>query len=168
MSELLVQHEAHKARLARMGGALPSRVIPLPKVEPLKAKPPKVVLWRGINPAPYWRNMWFWDLINFSQNPDSVSRPAIRKIAMEVSLHYRIPTQDMIGERRTKEIVRARQVAMCLARRLTLRSLTEIGRYFGGRDHTTVLHGANKIERLAQFPEMRDELEILTGRILAP
>jgi chromosomal replication initiator protein len=56
---------------------------------------------------------------------------------------------DLLSSRRTANVVRPRQVAMYLAKVLTLRSLPEIGRRFGGRDHTTVLHAVRKIENLA-------------------
>jgi len=55
----------------------------------------------------------------------------------------------LLSSRRTANVVRPRQVAMYLAKILTLRSLPEIGRRFGGRDHTTVLHAVRKIESLA-------------------
>lgn len=159
-------HEEHKARLARIEMAARRRINPPKREVP---KPPPMERRSYIyQPEYYYRTMWFWDLVSFSAKPDLISRPPIRKIAMVVSMFYGVATQDMIAERRTKQIVRARQVAMYLARQLTLRSYPEIGRYFGGRDHTTVLHATKKIEGMAQFPEMRGELEILTSRILAP
>ena len=69
---------------------------------------------------------------------------------------------DILSSRRTAVVVKPRQVAMFLAKTLTMRSLPEIGRRFGGRDHTTVLHAVRKIEGLAQTDGvLRDELDLL-------
>lgn len=165
MSELLVQHEAHKARLARMGGnPLPPRVIPLPKVES-----PKVILWRGINPAPYWRSMWFWELIALTPKPQNVFRPTIKRIIHVVADHYNVTADDILSARRTLNITRPRQIVMYLARHLTIRSFPEIGRAIGDRDHTTVLHGVNKITKMmAKSPEMKTAIDELTKEIMAP
>ena len=65
-----------------------------------------------------------------------------------VARQYNVSRSDLLSSRRTANVVRPRQVAMYLAKTLTLRSLPEIGRRFGGRDHTTVLHAVRKIEAL--------------------
>jgi chromosomal replication initiator protein len=65
-----------------------------------------------------------------------------------VARHYNVSRTDICSARRTANVVRPRQVAMYLAKTLTLRSLPEIGRRFGGRDHTTVLHAVRKIAAL--------------------
>jgi chromosomal replication initiator protein len=72
----------------------------------------------------------------------------IEEIQRKVAEHYNIRLSDMIGPRRLRVIARPRQVAMYLAKQLTPRSLPEIGRRFGGRDHTTIMHGVRKIEDL--------------------
>lgn len=72
----------------------------------------------------------------------------IAKIQETVCRHYGVTRVDMLSARRTWDIVRPRQVAMYLARVLTTRSMPEIGRRFGDRDHTTALHAFRKIERL--------------------
>lgn len=64
--------------------------------------------------------------------------------------YFKISKGDMISPRRTAAPVLARQIAMYLCRNLTIRSLPEIGRRFGGRDHTTVLHAVRKIERIKE------------------
>ena len=70
--------------------------------------------------------------------------------------------QDLLSNRRTRTIVKPRQVAMYLAKMLTPRSLPEIGRRFGGRDHTTVLHAVRKIEDLVGADtKLAQELELL-------
>jgi chromosomal replication initiator protein len=67
-----------------------------------------------------------------------------------------------LSSRRTANVVRPRQIAMYLAKTLTLRSLPEIGRRFGGRDHTTVLHAVRKIETLVgKDTTTADEVELL-------
>jgi chromosomal replication initiator protein len=71
-----------------------------------------------------------------------------------------------LSSRRTANVVRPRQVAMYLAKPLTLRSLPEIGRRFGGRDHTTVLHAVRKIEGLVGDDAMlADEIEVLKRQL---
>ena len=75
-------------------------------------------------------------------------RVKIEDIQRAVARHYNVSRADMLSSRRTANVVRPRQIAMYLAKTLTLRSLPEIGRRFGGRDHTTVLHAVRKIENL--------------------
>ncbi len=75
-------------------------------------------------------------------------RVKIEDIQRIVARHYNVSRGDLLSSRRTANVVRPRQVAMYLAKTLTLRSLPEIGRRFGGRDHTTVLHAVRKIENL--------------------
>ncbi len=90
-----------------------------------------------------------------------------RKVRVEdiqkvVSRHYEVSRTDLLSNRRTRIIVRPRQIAMYLAKTLTLRSLPEIGRRFGGRDHTTVLHAVRKIEALlAEDSKLAQEIELL-------
>ncbi len=75
-------------------------------------------------------------------------RITIDEIQKRVSEHYRIRHAEMMSARRAREVARPRQIAMYLAKQLTPRSLPEIGRRFGGRDHTTVIHAVRQIERL--------------------
>jgi chromosomal replication initiator protein len=72
----------------------------------------------------------------------------IEDIQRIVARHYNVSRQELVSNRRTRVIVKPRQVAMYLAKMLTPRSFPEIGRRFGGRDHTTVLHAVRKIEEL--------------------
>jgi len=96
-----------------------------------------------------------------------VIRASDRKITVEeiqrkVSEHYNIRLSDLIGPKRVRTFARPRQVAMYLSKQLTSRSLPEIGRRFGGRDHTTVMHGVRKIEELMQQDsQIADDLEML-------
>ena len=72
----------------------------------------------------------------------------IEEIQRKVSEHFNIRLSDMIGPKRTRTIARPRQIAMYLAKQLTTRSLPDIGRRFGGRDHTTIMHGVRVIEEM--------------------
>lgn len=80
--------------------------------------------------------------------PQEPRRVKIEDIQRVVARQYNVSRSDLLSSRRTANVVRPRQVAMYLAKTLTLRSLPEIGRRFGGRDHTTVLHAVRKIELL--------------------
>ena len=84
------------------------------------------------------------DLISEEQNRQVMIEDVLRAI----SGHFNVTKQDLLSARRHKTIVYPRQIGMYLAKILTSRSLPEIGRKFGGRDHTTVLHAVRKIERL--------------------
>jgi chromosomal replication initiator protein len=77
-------------------------------------------------------------------------RITIDEIQKKVAEHYNIRISDMHSARRARNVARPRQVAMYLAKQLTSRSLPEIGRKFGGRDHTTVMHAVRKIEELME------------------
>ena len=86
----------------------------------------------------------------------------IEEIQRKVAEHYNVRLSDMIGPRRMRTIARPRQIAMYLAKHLTSRSLPEIGRRFGGRDHTTIMHGIRKIEELmATDSQLSDDLQLL-------
>ncbi|MCB6177967.1 chromosomal replication initiator protein DnaA [Rhodobacter sp. Har01] len=86
----------------------------------------------------------------------------IEEIQRKVAEHYNVRLSDMIGPKRLRTIARPRQVAMYLAKQLTSRSLPEIGRRFGGRDHTTIMHGVRKIEELkATDSQLADDLQLL-------
>lgn len=89
-------------------------------------------------------------------------RVKIEEIQRVVSKHYNVSKADLLSARRTRTIVRPRQIAMFLAKTLTPRSLPEIGRRFGNRDHTTVLHAVRKIEDLARNDQiLAQELDLL-------
>lgn len=96
-----------------------------------------------------------------------VLRHSDRKITVEeiqrkVSDHFNIRLSDLIGPKRVRTFARPRQIAMYLSKKMTSRSLPEIGRRFGGRDHTTVMHGVRKIEELKQQDsQIADDLELL-------
>ncbi|EBA04759.1 chromosomal replication initiation protein [Rhodobacteraceae bacterium HTCC2150] len=86
----------------------------------------------------------------------------IDEIMRKVAEHYNIRMSDMLSPRRTRTVARPRQVAMYLSKHLTQRSYPEIGRRFGGRDHTTVLHAVRKIEELKSIDsQISDDVELL-------
>ncbi|MFN3955594.1 MAG: chromosomal replication initiator protein DnaA [Pararhodobacter sp.] len=86
----------------------------------------------------------------------------VEEIQRKVAEHYNIRLSDMIGPKRLRTIARPRQVAMYLAKQMTTRSLPEIGRRFGGRDHTTIMHGVRKVEELrAQDTQLAEDLDLL-------
>jgi len=103
------------------------------------------------------------DLVR-TQDPKRVKIDDIQKL---VASHYNISRADILSSRRTANVVRPRQIAMYLSKQLTLRSLPEIGRRFGGRDHTTVLHAVRKIEELVAKDKSLAEVIELLRRILA-
>lgn len=89
-------------------------------------------------------------------------RVRIDDILRTVSKHYGVNRSDLLSGRRNRSIVRPRQIGMYLAKLLTSRSLPEIGRRFGNRDHTTVLHAIRKIEQLmGDDTQLREEIELL-------
>ena len=98
------------------------------------------------------------DLVR-TREPKRVKIEDIQKL---VANHYNVSRADILSSRRTAVVVRPRQIAMYLSKALTLRSLPEIGRRFGGRDHTTVLHAVRKIEALSgKEATLAEELELL-------
>jgi chromosomal replication initiator protein len=89
-------------------------------------------------------------------------RITIDEIQKRVAEHFNIRLSDMHSARRARAVARPRQVAMYLAKQLTARSLPEIGRKFGGRDHTTVMHAVRKIEELKTTdPTFAEDIELL-------
>ncbi|MDR3450970.1 MAG: chromosomal replication initiator protein DnaA [Alphaproteobacteria bacterium] len=92
----------------------------------------------------------------------SERRITIDEIQKKVAEHYNVRVADMHSARRSRAVARPRQVAMYLAKQLTPRSLPEIGRKFGGRDHTTVIHAVRKIEELSAYDAaFREDVELL-------
>ena len=86
----------------------------------------------------------------------------LKKFKKRVSEHYNIRQSEMYSARRARAVARPRQVAMYLSKQLTSRSLPEIGRKFGGRDHTTVMHAVRKIEELrATDNTFAEDIELL-------
>ena len=90
-------------------------------------------------------------------------RTTIDQIQKKVAEHFNVKISDMHSARRSRTVARPRQIAMFLAKNLTTRSLPEIGRKFGGRDHTTVIHAIKKVQELVKNDSsLSEDIEILT------
>ena len=93
-------------------------------------------------------------------------RISIDEIQTQVAEHFRIRKAEMTSARRARDVARPRQVAMYLSKQLTPKSLPDIGRRFGGRDHTTVIHAVKQIERLrAADAELDADIRLLTRQL---
>lgn len=89
-------------------------------------------------------------------------RVTIEEIQKRVAEHFNVKVSDMHSARRSRAVARPRQIAMYLSKLLTPRSLPEIGRKFGGRDHTTVMHAVRKVEELRSAdPSFAEDVELL-------
>jgi hypothetical protein len=108
----------------------------------LRAVPPPTEPPKRIRPVRTW--FWIVDEINPSHPP----KLTIEDIQHAVERHCKVGHLELISARRTSDVLRPRQIAMFLAKDLTPHSLPVIGRKFGGRDHTTVLHAVRRIETL--------------------
>lgn len=94
-----------------------------------------------------------------SAEPKRIKIDDILKI---ITKHFGVNRSDLLSSRRNRSIVRPRQIGMYLAKNLTSRSLPEIGRRFGNRDHTTVLHAIRKVEQLmADDMSLKEEVDLL-------
>jgi hypothetical protein len=146
-------HAERKARLARMA---PKVVEPV-KVEPVKVPPVYQAHDAG------WESMWHHDLVTMRPRIRDVS---IKEIQSAVALEFRVRVKDILASRRQADIILPRHVAMYLARMLTLRSMSEIGNRFGGRDHTTIMHAVKKIEAQCETDdELFAEVDRLRRRL---
>lgn len=96
----------------------------------------------------------------------SERRVTIDEIQRRVAEYFHVKMGDMLSARRARSVARPRQIAMYLSKQLTTRSLPEIGRKFGGRDHTTVIHAVRKIEQLRNEDAALDEDVDLLRRML--
>jgi chromosomal replication initiator protein len=120
-----------------------------------------------------------WQLMHTPITPDTVEaiirdlvlgieprRIKVEDILRIVSRHYAVPKSEILSDRRHRSVVRPRQIGMYLAKQLTSRSLPEIGRRFGNRDHTTVLHAIRKIDKeIGDNPRLKDEIEELKRQL---
>ncbi|MFO1106997.1 MAG: chromosomal replication initiator protein DnaA [Amaricoccus sp.] len=92
----------------------------------------------------------------------SERKVTIDEIIRKVADHYNLRMSDLLSARRARQVARPRQVAMYLAKTLTSKSLPEIGRRFGGRDHTTVIHAVRKVEELKKTDsQIAEDVELL-------
>ena len=113
----------------------------------------------------WWHTMWFGDLVT-AQGPRRQGPPTISLIQSVVAKSFNLTKLDLISQRRTHNVVLPRQIAMYLAKTLTLRSYPEIGRRFGQRDHTTVISGVRKITaRCVSDPPFAMTIEALKAEL---
>ncbi|MCK5425490.1 MAG: chromosomal replication initiator protein DnaA, partial [Emcibacter sp.] len=87
----------------------------------------------------------------------NVRRVSIDEIQRRVAEYFNIRLSDLLSSRRARQVARPRQVAMYLSKQLTAKSLPDIGRKFGGRDHTTVMHAVKRIDELRMTDSVLEE-----------
>lgn len=157
---------AHKARLQRIKDAAIGKPAP-----PVIADDPMVaILESAIEAQPTWEDRqkahWF-SIVESGPIPRPVRRwPTIMEIQRAVCLHYGVSRRDMLAPGRHKSIALARQIAVYICRRTTIHSLPELGRRFGGRDHTTQIHAVKKIRRMMEAdPAFAAEVEAIIASL---
>lgn len=124
---------------------------------------PVVVLEAPPEPAPPAPSMAVAEIV--TEIEEGPRKPTIREIGKCVAKRFNISMNELESSRRLAKIVRPRQICFYLARKLTARSLPEIGRRLGGKDHTTVLHGSRVIEqRISEDPELAQTIAELEAQ----
>jgi hypothetical protein len=137
-----------------------------PMVEKAAAKhaPPPVIPHKNIEPY-WWPTMWFGDLIDLTA-PLPGEPITIAHIQNVVAKSFDMTRADLMGNRRTHKHIMPRHIAMYLCKEMTKHSLPEIGRRFGGRDHTTALYAVQKIAaRCVSDPALAIEIAALKAEI---
>ena len=165
-----------KARLADASRHDPAIVIPDDVVEflanritgggrELEGALIRVVASQHLTRAPMTVDLAAAAVRDLSHTPEAI-RVRIEDILQIIGRHYSVSRADLLSPRRARSIVRPRQIGMYLAKKLTSRSLPEIGKRFGGRDHSTVLHAVRKIEELLKADEkLAREIALLTRMV---
>lgn len=126
----------------------------------------RVIASQQLTRAPITVDLASMALRDLAQPQGDGARIRIDDILKVVGRHYNVARTDLLSPRRARTIVRPRQVGMYLAKKLTPRSLPEIGRRFGGRDHSTVLHAVRKIEEMLKTDDkLAREVALLTRLI---
>lgn len=136
-----VRYRDARERLWNPIGAIPEQEFILPEPEPVEPEP-----------EPQWVSILKRDAVRATLRSRHVF---IGDCIKAVCTYYKISKLELISQRRHRSVVRPRQIAMYLSRKLTPHSLPEIGKRFGGRDHTTVLWAIRQITR---FMEIDDQL----------
>ncbi|SCB51715.1 dnaA protein helix-turn-helix [Bradyrhizobium yuanmingense] len=159
MSLAQQMHAERKARLARLG-AIPTNsvVSKLTEAQIVPIRPERKLI---IPPVEYfYPSFWCWDLITATNR----ILPTVKNIQNVVANHFDISVMDMVSARRTKNLILPRHVALYLAKEMTELSYPVIGRYFGGRDHSTIIHAVEKITaRMESEPELKRTVDGLRG-----
>jgi chromosomal replication initiation ATPase DnaA len=170
------QHVAFRRRIAEKAATLAKT--PLPQACLMKSPPARHVeiaeaieADTKIDVVACNGQVVFVGMTEFAESAETVKRTLAKRLTIEriqaaVCRFYQIPRVEILSARREAKIVRPRQVAMYLAKTLTVRSLPEIGRMFGGRDHTTILHAVRKIGALvARDPDLNEVVEKLKATL---
>ncbi len=153
MSLVESYHSARQARLVRLGAAQPPRPVPAAPSIP------------GIDPEPYYAGMWFHDLITLPVMADKVQ--PIGRVQRAVAKHFNMSVEVLTGDRRSADIVLPRQIGYYLVSRLTTKSTREISRRFN-RDHSSISHGVQKIERLMrESADVVEHVKLIRARLSA-
>lgn len=170
--QLDAAHKARRARWAMQGEAIapivaPPPSLPTPLTSPVVAPAGRVATARSRILADRPKGPEAGS-DNEPETPRAPRRIFIRDIQEIVASFYGVTVLDLTCARRTAVLVHPRQVAMYLAKTLTPRSFPEIGRFFGDRDHTTVLHALRKIEgMIARDPAIASEVAALRAEVEA-
>ena len=141
--EVLRQHAAYKAVRARLNAKPIVRAATLAPI--VSYQPEKTATVDKEAQEDRWRK-WFEQCHQASASDPIKAEPAISVICVEVRRQFGVEKMDFLSARRNQKFVVPRQVAMALCKRLTRKSLPEIGRRMGGRDHTTILHGCRRLQ----------------------
>jgi chromosomal replication initiator protein len=160
LPDLELRHRIAEAKLASLVERDPAAVIAPEVVEfiankivgggrEIEGALNRVMAYQQFSHAPVTLDLAAMVLRDMSVNPDQC-RIKIEDILKVVGRHYNVARTDLLSPRRARAVVVPRQIGMYLAKKLTARSLPEIGRRFGGRDHSTVLHAVRKIEELVK------------------
>lgn len=143
--ELRRQHEAYKAIRARLN---PAPVVVRPAPVAIVSKSPPVFVRpveKPVSCESMWRDWLSQQHLSEGFEP-IVIEPPIGRICQEVRIQFGVEKTDFLSPRRDQKNVLPRHVAMALCKHLTRKSLPEIGRRMGNRDHTTILHGCRKMQ----------------------
>jgi Bacterial dnaA protein helix-turn-helix len=152
LSEIHIRSQRFHAEIARRASLVPHKEVRTyfipntpfgtPKIKPVPPRVGKIDFM-----ALFYPSMWFYELVNCPPPSKGKRALSVLDIQRAVANHFEISLTEMLADRRTQPLTRIRQMAMYLSKTLTVRSLPEIGRRFGGRDHTTVLHAVSRVER---------------------
>lgn len=163
-------HQKHKERLQRIA----ARAVPDPLAEPRpQPKPrtygtaPPVVIPPKPDECKAWLAAEYVVLLKDRYRLPGGRIPLASTIINAVSKHFEVSRVDLMSSRREAKIVRPRQIAMFMIKKLTVRSLPEIGRNLGGRDHTTVLHAVRKISSILGDTSISDAIFAIAGKLSA-
>lgn len=148
-----------------------ARLFPVPPVieatpAPLAIEPKKKIV--AVETEEDRFRKWFekWKAMRHAPAEPETKGPDVKAIQRTCCAAYGITMADILSARRTRDVVKPRQIAMYLAKTMTLKSLPDVGRRFGGRDHTTVLFAVRKIERMVKTdPDFASHIETLKQSI---